>query len=56
MTREPADPAKEPRRAAARPDDRKARLAEALRANLKRRKQAGSRPRKSGPQGQKSET
>ena len=31
---------------APKPDDRKARLAEALRANLKRRKEAGLRPRK----------
>lgn len=56
MTRAPADPAKQLRRDADGPDDRKARLAAALRANLKRRKEAGATTRKPDPAGQKSET
>ena len=39
------------REPAPKPDDRKARLAEALRANLKRRKQAGAKPDKPGSGG-----
>jgi hypothetical protein len=38
--------ANRPRRDGSRPDDHKARLAEALRANLKRRKDAGLKSRK----------
>ena len=40
MVKEPEKAPKKPAEKAANPDDRKARLAEALRANLRRRKEA----------------
>jgi hypothetical protein len=56
MTTEPDKPRKTARQDAAKTDSRKARLAEALRANLHRRKEAGAKARKPGGTSQNSET